>query len=215
MYPIRLARLTLRGKKIMALDQCANRSKPEEELSFSRITPTQCSFTVSRNPSSKSLRSIAGPGCMAPPRVPLTEPGNGSCVPPLSVSTKIAPGTASRGDFAGSSYFSPINDSPTSTRSISQQSFSQFARHQTACSHWPHEENKHRTAPAIGRAPFREGPAPPNSFVVNGRTVTRTSLLGPDVPRQEVLAENYKKIYTANSIMSVPEEAHRASFGLT
>ena len=149
----------------------------EEETPSGQINGAiQSSFTVSRNPSSNSLRSVAGPGRMAPPFA-IAEHGNGIYAPPLSLNTNIPPGTAaSPGDFPGNSYFSPTNDSPTSTRSTSQQSFSQFTRQQTAAGHWPHEENKHRTAPAMGRAPSREGPAPPNSYVVNGRTVTRPSL---------------------------------------
>ncbi|KAF6221523.1 hypothetical protein HO133_002379 [Letharia lupina] len=149
----------------------------EEEIISQIVGPTQSSFTVSRNPSSNSLRSIAGPTRMAPPKFPLAEHGNGMYAPPLSLNTNVPPGTAaSPGEFPGNSYFSPTNDSPTSTRSTSQQSFSQFTRQQTVAGHWPHEENKHRTAPAMGRAPSREGPAPPNSYVVNGRTVTRPSL---------------------------------------
>ncbi len=165
----------------------------EESHSTQIIGPTQSSFTVSRNPSSNSLRSIAGPGRMAPPRLPLAEHGNGSHAAPLSLNTNVAPGTASPGDFAGNSYFSPTNDSPTSTRSISQQSFSQFTRQQTAPGHWPHEENKHRTAPAMGRAPSREGPTPPNSYVVNGRTVTRPSLpvmAASQNPQQQLIQQN-------------------------
>lgn len=149
----------------------------EEEVANQIVGPTQSSFTVSRNPSSNSLRSIAGPGRMAPPTFPLAEHGNGMYVPPLSLNTNIPPGiAASPGELPGNSYFSPTNDSPISTRSTSQQSFSQFTRQQTAAGHWPHEDNKHRTAPAMGRVPSREGPPPPNSYVVNGRTVTRPSL---------------------------------------
>ena len=150
----------------------------EEDLHSSGIIgPTQSSFTVSRNPSSTSLRSTAGPGRMPPPRFPLAEHSNGPYEPPLSLNTNIAPGAAaSPGEVQGKSYFSPTNDSPTSTRSTSQQSFPQFTRQPTAPGHWPHEENKHRTAPAMSRGPTREGPAPPNSYVVNGRTVTRPSL---------------------------------------
>ena len=149
----------------------------EESHSGGTITPTQPSLAMSRNPSSNSLRPIAGPGRMAPPRFPLPDPSNALIAPPLSLNTNVPPGKASPGEFPGSSYFSPTtNDSPTSTRSNSQQSFPQFTRPPTAPGHWPHEENKHRTAPAIGRGPSREGPAPPNSYVVNGRTVTRPSL---------------------------------------
>lgn len=168
----------------------------EEEDIEDEETPTgtmQSSFTVSRNPSSNSLRSIAGPVRMPPP-FPIAEHGNGVYVPPLSLNTNVPPGTAaSPGDFPGNSYFSPTNDSPTSTRSTSQQSFSQFTRQQTAVGHWPHEENKHRTAPAMGRAPSREGPAPPNSYVVNGRTVTRPSLpvmAASQNPQQQLVQQN-------------------------
>ena len=150
----------------------------EEDLHSSQIIGSiQSSFTVSRNPSCNSLRSIAGHGRMPPPKNPIAEHGSGMYAPPLSLNTSIPPGTAaSPGEFPGNSYFSPTNDSPTSIRSTSQQSFPHFARQQTAAGHWPHEEHKHRTAPAMGRAPSREGPLPPNSYAVNGRTVTRPSL---------------------------------------
>ena len=166
----------------------------EEELHSSQIIgPTQSSFTVSRNPSSNSLRSIAGPGRMAPPKFTPAEHGNGLYAPPLSLNTSVAPGKASPGEFPGNSYFSPTNDSPTSTRSNSQQSFPPFTRQQTGPGHWPHEENKHRTAPAIGRAPSREGPTPPNSYVVNGRTVTRPSLpvmAASQNPQQQLIQQS-------------------------
>lgn len=164
----------------------------EEELHpGGTITPTQSSFTVSRNPSSNSLRSTAGPRGMAPARFPLPDPGNGHFAFPLSLNTNVPPGTASPGENPKESYFSP-NDSPTSTRSNSQQSFPQFTRSQMAPSHWPHEENKHRTAPAIGRGPSREGPAPPNSYVVNGKTVTRPSLpvMASQNPQQQLIQQS-------------------------
>ena len=166
----------------------------EEEMHPSgTIGPAQSSFSVSRNPSSNSLRSTAGPGRMPPPRYPLAEHGNGMYAPSLSVNTNIAPGTASPGEVPGNSYFSPTNESPTSTRSTSQQSFSQFTRQQTTPVHWPHEENKHRTAPAMSRGPTREGPAQPNSYVVNGRTVTRPSLpvmAASQNPQQQLIQQN-------------------------
>ena len=181
----------------------------EEQQSSQTVGPTHSSFTVSRNPSSNSLRSIAGPGRMAPPRLPLAEHGhgNGMYAPPLSLNTNVAPGTASPGDFPGNSYFSPTNDSPTSIRSTSQQSFSQFTRQQTVSSHWPHEENKHRTAPAMGRAPSREGPAPPNSYVVNGRTVTRPSLpvmAASQNPQQQLIQQSRLRSASTPDILNAP-----------
>ena len=162
----------------------------DDEPHSGQITgPIQSSFAGSRNPSSNSLRSTAGPG--RPPKFSLPEHVNGKYALPLSVNTNIAPGTAaSPGEFPGNSYFSPTNDSPTSIRSTSQQIFPAFTtRQQQVTSHWPYEENKHLTAPAIGRAPSRDGPAPPNSYVVNGRTVTRPSLpvmAASQIPQQQL-----------------------------
>lgn len=163
--------------QVLAKNPYQDEDVEEEGSHSSHITGSSQSSIVSRNPSSNSLRSVTAPGRMPLPKFPLTEHGNGMYVPPLSLNTNLPPGTAaSPGEFPGNSYFSPINDSPTSTRLTSQQSFPQFTREQTAAGHWPHEENKHRTAPAMGRAPSREGPAPPNSYILNGRPVTRPSL---------------------------------------
>lgn len=135
-------------------------------------------FTVSRNPSSTSLRSIAGQsGRMGPPKGPTQEHANGVYVPALSLNTNVPQGGPSPNEYAGNSYFSPSNDSPVSMRSSSQQSMYPFPRQQNPPPGWtPNEVNKHRTAPAMGRAPSREGPEPPNSYLINGRTVTRPSL---------------------------------------
>ena len=131
--------------------------------------------SISRNVSSNSLRSMQL-GRMPSSRYPQQEQSNGAYTPPLSLNTNIPPGAGSPAEFAGTSYFSPSNDSPVSTRTASQQSMYPFARTQAAASEWLRDASKHRTAPAIGRAPSREGPGPPNSFVVDGRTITRPSL---------------------------------------
>ena len=147
-------------------------------------------FSSSRSASSTSLRSM--PNCMAPPRFPLADDGNGTYAPALSLNTNIPPGASSPAEFAGNSYFSPSNDSPASTRSSSQQSMYPFPRTQnTGGSEWPHDTNKHRTAPAMGRAPSREGPGPANSYMLNGRTVTRPSLpamAATQYPQQQLSA---------------------------
>ena len=133
-------------------------------------------FSMSRNASSNSLRSMQT-GRMGPPRHAPSEPSNGAFGPQLSLNTNIAPRAASPAEFGSNSYFSPSNDSPISTRSSSQQSMYPFpAASQMANERYIRENNKHQTAPAIGRAPSREGPGPPNSYVVNGHTVTRPSL---------------------------------------
>ena len=136
--------------------------------------PVPYHSSMSRNASSTSLRSMQT-GRM-PPRYPLQEQGNGTYTPPLSLNTNLPPAGGSPAEFAGNSYFSPSNDSPVSTRSSSQQSMYPFSQTQPPGGQWSREANKHRTAPAMGRAPSREGPGPPNSYVIDGRTVTRPSL---------------------------------------
>ena len=149
----------------------------DDDLSTSQpISHAKSMFSMSRNASSNSLRSMQT-GRMAPPRYGNSEHGGGIYAPPLSLNTNIAPSAGSPAEVAGNSYFSPSNDSPVSTRSSSQQSMYPFtATSQMGNERYIREDNKHRTAPAIGRAPSREGPVPPNSYVVNGRTVVRPSL---------------------------------------
>lgn len=148
----------------------------DDDLSSHTMGQGKSMFSMSRNASSNSLRSMQTTR-MAPPRFAPSEQGNGMYAPPLSLNTNIPPGTGSPAEFAGNSYFSPSNESPVSTRLSSQQSMYPFpAASQTGGERYIREDNKHRTAPAIGRAPSREGPGPPNSYVVNGRTVTRPSL---------------------------------------
>lgn len=127
-------------------------------------------FPMSRNASNNSLRSV-------PPqhnanlsrtqkRMQHHDQMNGIIAPPLSLNTDVPPGANSPGDFAGNSYFSPSNDSPISTRSSSSQaSMYAFTRQAAVSNGWPHENSKHRTAPALGRdgrAPSREGYARPS-----------------------------------------------------
>ena len=149
----------------------------DDNSSSQTITQSRSHFASSRNASSTSLRSMsAQPGRMAPPKFPLQEHVNGTFAPPLTLNTNLPPGGPSPGEFPGNSYFSPANDSPISTRSISQQSMYPFPRTQTPGGGWTREESKHRTAPAAPRAPSRDGTGPPNSYVLDGRTITRPSL---------------------------------------
>lgn len=144
--------------------------------------PSQSIFTTSRNTSSTSLRSNAAhsnsglhsidraTGRSAPPRFPLPEPVGGPNAP-LTLNTNFIPGAESPGEFNnGNSYFSPTADSPMSTRSSSQANMYPFPRQGTPTGGWSNEENKHRTAPAMGRVPSRDGPGPLNGYTINGRT---------------------------------------------
>ena len=125
---------------------------------------TSKSSFSSRNPSNASLRSMHGQPSGARTqnlRMPLPDHSGGPYAPPLSVDTNVPPGGSSPGDFAGQSYFSPVIDSPMSTRSNPQVNLYPFPRQPTPGGGWSHDPNKHRTAPALsrdmGRAPSREG----------------------------------------------------------
>lgn len=147
-------------------------------------------FTKSRNNSSTSLRSAATPvngaARVPPPRFPLPDPA-GTYASPLSVQTSFPAGMNSPGETAGNSYFSPGGDSPQSTRSSSQASMYGFNRQTTP--RLSHDDNKHKTAPAMGRAPSREGTRPMNGYTLDGRTVLRPSLpvmAGPQTAHQQL-----------------------------
>ena len=143
--------------------------------------PVQSVFNVSRNTSSTSLRSTTphstsgmhsidrAPGRSAPPRFPLPEQSGGPNVP-LTLNTNFTPGTDSPGEINGNSYFSPVADSPMSTRSSSQASMYPFPRQGTPVGGWGVDDNKHRTAPAMARVPSRDGTGPLNGYTMNGRT---------------------------------------------
>ncbi|KAL8921524.1 MAG: hypothetical protein Q9208_005678 [Pyrenodesmia sp. 3 TL-2023] len=132
--------------------------------------------SMSRNASSNSLRTmntqIGGMSGRVPPsRLPNLDHMAGG-QPPLSLNTNVPPGANTPGEFPGNSYFSPAADSPSSTRSSSQAAMYPFPRQGTPVDHWPHEDKKHKTAPAASR----DGSGSINGYHMNGRTVMRPSL---------------------------------------
>ena len=160
----------------------------EEDYQTSSMVPGASVFTKSRNNSSTSLRSAAihPNGTTRPPRFPLPDPA-GAYAPPLSVMTNLPPGMNSPGEVAGNSYFSPGGDSPQSTRSSSQASMYGFQRQTTP--RLSNDDGKHRTAPAMARAPSRDGTRPMNGYTLDGRTVLRPSLpvmAGPQTAHQQL-----------------------------
>ena len=162
----------------------------DEDSQASTVVPGPSTLSASRNASSTSLRSAAthvnGSNRVAPPRFPLPEPA-GTYAPPLSLQTTFPPGTTSPGEPTGNSYFSPGGDSPLSTRSSSQASMWGFSRQTTP--RLSNEDSKHKTAPAIGRAPSRDGTRPINGYTLDGRTVLRPSLpvmAGPQNAQQQL-----------------------------
>lgn len=135
--------------------------------------------------------------------------------PPQSLSVQTG-GQQSPGGRAGpgDSYFSPVAESPASSRT-SQASgfFSQTASYQQPKSSYPSsvwlEENNRYTAPAMPRAPSRDGPSPVNAYgMVNGRNPR-----GPSLPAmsssQSIAAQQRSRSYSTPDINGQPQQPVR------
>ncbi|OTA82451.1 hypothetical protein M434DRAFT_37103 [Hypoxylon sp. CO27-5] len=142
---------------------------------------------INRNGSSTSLRSrsvsndpLAAMARAPPPRFPLP-------VPPGQLSLQTQGSAQSPGPRIGDSYFSPVAESPassrTSTTSAMFASGGQFPFPRTGTPQW--EDNNRYTAPAMPRAPSRDGPSP-----MNGRNPRGPSL--PVMASQQSLAQQQR-----------------------
>ena len=134
---------------------------------------------MTRNPSSTSLRSrsttgestqsLAGIARAPPPRFPM-----GLQNPTLSLQTNIASQMPSPGQRGGDSYFSPVAESPVSSRTSTTSSMFPFPRQGTPQNGW--EEHNRYTAPAMPRAPSRGSQTAADAYQMNGRNPQRPSL---------------------------------------
>ncbi|PVH79665.1 hypothetical protein DL98DRAFT_214754 [Cadophora sp. DSE1049] len=137
---------------------------------------------MARNASSTSLRSRAttgdsGPSLVGiarapPPRFPM----GGLQNPPLSLQTQLATQMPSPSQRGGDSYFSPVAESPASSRTSTTSSMFPFPRQGTPQSGWEPVDYNRYTAPAGPRAPSRGSQNPPDAYQMNGRTPQRPSL---------------------------------------
>ena len=141
-------------------------TEEDEDDQSSQATVVASKFTHanSRNASNSSLRTMGTQPSMTrtphPPYGP-TPTSNPYQTPSLSLNTNVPANVPSPGEYPAQSYFSPGGaESPVSTRSSSQASMYGFSRQQISQQNWPYENGKHRTAPAMSRAPSREGPPP-------------------------------------------------------
>ncbi|KAI9730775.1 MAG: hypothetical protein M1818_008055 [Claussenomyces sp. TS43310] len=135
----------------------------------------------SGNASSTSLRSrsatgdsqsqsLAGIARALPPRFPM-----GSHISPqLSLQTQNMSQATSPTQRGGDSYFSPVAESPASSRTSGTPSVYPFPRQGTPQGSW--EEHNRYTAPAMARGPSRDSQQSSNSHGVNGRNPQRPSL---------------------------------------
>jgi cell division control protein 24 len=122
----------------------------------------------SRSTTSDSSQSLAGIARAPPPRFPM-----GFANQPLSIQTQINP-AQSPGQRMGDSYFSPVAETPATSRSSTQSNMFPFPRQGTPQGSW--EEHNRYTAPAMPRAPSRGSQTPSDAYGMNGRTPQRPSL---------------------------------------
>ncbi|CAK7204338.1 Guanine nucleotide exchange factor for Cdc42p [Sporothrix eucalyptigena] len=139
-----------------------------------------------RSVTTESAQSLAGMMRQPPPKFPLP-PVPGS----LSLQTQqLPPQQASSPSLrGGESYFSPVAESPVSSRTSTTSGFFPpgagytFPKVGTPQPNWDGETNRY-TAPAMPRAPSRDGPSPSNAYgMVNGGRNPR----GPSMP---VMSQN-------------------------
>lgn len=192
-------------------------AEDDDDSSYTQSTYTQSSFgppngpmesSMSRNASSNSLRTMGMLGRVPPSR--FANPDHAAGVQaPLSLNTNLPPGATSPGDFPGNSYFSPSADSPSSTRSNSQATTYPFPRQGTPVDHWPHEDRKHKTAPAQSGPGSRDGPMSMNAYQMNGRTVMRPSLpVMPPSQAAQQLAHTQRMRSASTPNIHDPNAAH-------
>ncbi|KAH7397552.1 BcCDC24, RhoGEF protein [Cadophora sp. MPI-SDFR-AT-0126] len=162
---------------------------------------------MARNASSTSLRSRAttgdsGPSLVGiarapPPRFPM----GGMQNPPLSLQTQLATQMPSPGQRGGDSYFSPVAESPASSRTSTTSSMFPFPRQGTPQSGWEPVDYNRYTAPAGPRAPSRGSQNPPDAYQMNGRTPQRPSLPAmASQPAQQTAAQQRSRSYSTPDI---------------
>lgn len=194
----------------------------DEEDDHDDSAPSQSSQasmpgTMPRNASSSSLRLRSATGDSTgtrrqPPSSFPMLPQQGS----LSVQTAgVPPVQGSPGVRGGDSYFSPVGESPASSRTSTTSSFfgqsSSYNMPKSAGypqSGWLEETNRY-TAPAMPRAPSRDGPSPVNAYgMVNGRNPR-----GPSLPAmsssQSLLQQQRSRSYSTPDINGQPQQPVR------
>jgi len=158
---------------------------------YGSAAPVAMPGTLPRNASSLSLQrqrsatndstgSLAGMLAQPPPRQPLPQPPA-----PLQLQTGV-PGQPSPAPRVGDSYFSPVAESPASSRTSTASTLYAatpsypFPKTSTPQPGWGPEDNNRYTAPAMPRAPSRDGPAPTNAYGLV--TATGRNPRGPSMP---------------------------------
>lgn len=193
-----------------------------DESATSQISQAPMPGTLPRNASASSLRLRSATGDSTTSLASMTRrqpPSSFPMLPQQSLSVQTAgvpSGSGSPGARGGDSYFSPIGESPASSRTSTTSSF--FAQNASynnmpktggyPQSGWLEDNNRY-TAPAMPRAPSRDGPSPVNAYgMVNGRNPR-----GPSLPAmsssQSLLQQQRSRSYSTPDINGQPQQPVR------
>jgi cell division control protein 24 len=175
------------------------------------------SLNRQRSMTGDSQQSLAGIARAPPPRFPLPQPPA-----PLSLQTGMSQGQNSPTPRGGDSYFSPVAESPTSSRTSTTSMFPNSAGYPFPKAGTPQpggwgsgEDQNRYTAPAIPRAPSRDGPSPVNAYGMvglNGRNPRGPSL--PAMASQQAAAQlqqQRSRSYSTPDIAGQPLNARRSN----
>ncbi|KAL2142354.1 hypothetical protein VTI28DRAFT_1246 [Corynascus sepedonium] len=171
--------------------------------------------TIQRNTSSTSLRqrsltgdsthSLSNSARVPPPRFPM----NNLPPTPLSLQTQ-GQGQASPLPKAAESYFSPVVESPASSRASTTSGIfvnPGYPFPKTATPQ-PWNPDDRYTTPAMPRAPSRDGSSPANGFgIVNGRNPRGPSM--PVMPRDSVQSSQGPSRVRSHSTPDINGQASR------
>ncbi|KAI1262398.1 Rho guanyl nucleotide exchange factor [Xylariaceae sp. FL1019] len=183
-------------------DEDANLTQVPSNVSYTNSTggvmvrsSTSSTALRARSVTNESAQSLAGLArAPPPPHFPLP-------APPRQLSVQTG-GGQSPGPRAGDSYFSPTVESPASSRTSTASMLNQngqypFPRTATPQGGWEDVNNRY-TAPAMPRAPSRDGPSPINSRNPRGPSM-------PVMASQQSLAQQQRsRSYSTPDINGQP-----------
>ena len=197
----------MRDQKVAMANPYAQQDDDDEDDEYpppGSMYSGQPNAGLPRNPSSTSLRSrsatgestqsLAGIARAPPPRFPMS-----SMNPPLSLQTQQLPSMPSPNQRGGDSYFSPVAESPISSRTSTASGMFPFPRQGTPQSGW--EDHNRYTAPAAARSHSRDSSSAANTYQMNGRTPQRPSLPAmASQPTQASVAQQRSRSYSTPDI---------------
>ncbi|PNY30064.1 Rho guanine nucleotide exchange factor scd1 [Tolypocladium capitatum] len=169
---------------------------PAQSMGVAVARTASTSNLRQRSATGESTQSLAGIARAPPPRFPLPAPPA-----PLSLQTQ-GNGAPSPGARGGDSYFSPVAESPASSRTSTTSGVFQapaypFSKSWTAQPTW--DDSNRYTAPAMPRAPSRDGSSP-NPHAMNARNPRGPSLPAMATQGQSAAQQQRSRSYSTPDV---------------